>query len=253
MWSGKDNIRETSVGAVEEKKVPPLKQVMRQFVRLVHPDLFAQYPKEREVNQKSLTELMTFIETWRKRPTGKKLGKTHTQTINFYLLELPVELAEGADAPPALPEGQTVALKKVKVDLLSNGSFSDVKGRLLSLFREANVAHDFEVEGIQFDPSDAQDLSSFFDASLLSAHEKARVEKEALKVISSSLDFLKRLGVNVVTNEFWDLQNTPDVCPLFFLLFFSFLCLFVRLITHCETERRCCGCVGESDHRSERS
>jgi len=214
LWSGKSDIRETSLEVAAEQTIPPLKQVMRKFVRLVHPDLFSLHPKERDINQKSLTELMTFVETWRNRPSGKKLGRTSTQTVFFFLHDLPedAEAPQGSETDASTPS-TTVSppLRKIKVDLLTNGAFSEVKSRLVNLFREANVAHDFEVEGIQFDPSDAQDLSTFFDGSLASAQERSRVEKEAQNLISSGMTFLKVLNVTVLTNEFWQLQSSPDV------------------------------------------
>lgn len=143
---------------------PSLSSVLREFYKLVHPDRFAEHPKEKEVNEHSMKEFLTYIQEYKKRPFGSALGNPKRIPLTFYV-----------KSPSK--EDQPITLRKVEVELLLNATNpQSAKKKLGSLFFACGLASDFTVDSLLDSVVHAEGttLQTFLSHSIPVARETMR-------------------------------------------------------------------------------
>ena len=122
----------------KDTDAPELRKLMRKFYLKVHPDLFADFPKERAVNQNSLKELTSFTEEWCKNTAQSNFVPKKQQKIQFYVKKKQTVDQELPEASASSQDSNADKFSIHTMTLISNGSFSEVQGQYSKLFAQVS-------------------------------------------------------------------------------------------------------------------
>jgi len=200
----KRSVREEGEGG------PDIKVLVRKFYRLVHPDLFTRFPEQQKANQSALTEFMSFIDQWRKRPNGTPYGNVTKKRLEFYIFDKAKNAAQEDTDPQDQP--QEPAFKKVPFEMLLNAPYASVHARVADLFGECGLPTEFSVVGaIAVKSTENVDIEDFLSTNANRARELALKEnaaKEELDRICGVLE--KEHGIDVVQGGLFGLYMNVE-------------------------------------------
>jgi len=194
------------------KAKPTLKDVLKKFYLLVHPDFFQANPKEKEVNQKSLQNLSNYLSQWRKQIMDpyepvKKIPFT------FYL-----------------KQDDKSELKQITGACLLNSSSQAAKQSLYELFSQAGLTSEFILgdftDDIVYDEQDVksylaknaelalslESLEKSFNSSW-AQFEQAMRKQRAIEIGFSEEEFLTRDERMSIIGKFQELLSLLDASP----------------------------------------
>lgn len=153
-----------------ELKSTPIKTLLNRLYLLVHPDLFSDYPKEQEVNGKSLQSLMAFLDDMKKphyidspaQAATASVSSSSSYSLSFYLLpsaatdDTPGEgekahtilprssLAEKEKAPHIVPLTRVATVLHASLHHSKKGKEDSLRQQLSVLFHKCGVISDDE-------------------------------------------------------------------------------------------------------------
>lgn len=90
LWAGLVHKFSTTASTKQTKVESPesaLRKHMKKFILKVHPDLFADFPKQKQINEDSLSKLNQILDTTMKNRTGPVNNWMTSQpiTLTFYM------------------------------------------------------------------------------------------------------------------------------------------------------------------------
>ncbi|EFA82255.1 hypothetical protein PPL_04678 [Heterostelium album PN500] len=124
------------------ENVVKLRNVLKQFYQLVHPDTLANYPSEKKVNSHNMKIIMGVIDQYKKRPVPDPSTKPVAHPLTFFMIDKYAETRPNELAP----------LKRVDIEVIENSrNPNQVPDQLSKLFGMCHLPTKFITEIDQVD------------------------------------------------------------------------------------------------------
>ena len=213
----------------EQEEVSSVKSLSKKFYKLVHPDKFSKYQKEKETNEHSLKRLISLINALSGDITASDQQASHIHSLDesyhfiFYLFDK-TSISDDEKFKMIKSDFNSSPLK---IQSSGGNIFShlqnELKKTLINLFSQANLPCNIKMEKIEREafweqtPSEI-DLVMFLNRYARLAQERAeiRLKKERkISIYRSAFHFRKKLIVQTDLPDIMYKQSNMIDIPLY--------------------------------------
>ncbi|EGC34535.1 hypothetical protein DICPUDRAFT_34848 [Dictyostelium purpureum] len=116
---------------------PKLRNILKRFYLMVHPDTLTSYPKEKSVNSHNMKLFMSIFDQYKKRPSPDPNTKPIVHNLSFYIPENDVETTKPIPGK----------FKMIDIELIQNcNNPSHIPNQIRLLFEKCSLPTDFITE-----------------------------------------------------------------------------------------------------------